>query len=167
MKLNHYKHWMGLPTKGQGHAHLAAGMTQRRHAVLLRFRLLCWDFAINRPDGRLRAARKCPNCPGVEYDVIARRKARSAGQGRQNAEHATHDRHATQNPGTQPHNPPRTARAPEDAIAQVNHATARELARDTHYTRARARDGEDETSSSRLTHSLPAQNSTSLSVMSP
>ncbi len=66
MKLNRYKHWMDLPAKGQGHAHLAAGMTQRHHAVLLRFRLLCWDTAINRPDGRLRAARKCPNCPCVE-----------------------------------------------------------------------------------------------------
>jgi hypothetical protein len=58
VKLNRYKPWMD--------AHLAAGMTQRHHAVLLRFRLLCWDIAIIRPDGRLRAARKCPNCPGVE-----------------------------------------------------------------------------------------------------
>ena len=69
VKLNRYKHWMGLPAKGQAHAHLAAGMTQRHHAVLLRFRLLCWDIAINRPDGRLRATRKCPNCPGVEDEL--------------------------------------------------------------------------------------------------
>jgi hypothetical protein len=66
VKLNRYMHWMGLPAKGQGHAHLAAGMTQRHHAVLLRFRLLCWSIAIKRPDGRLRAARKYANCPGVE-----------------------------------------------------------------------------------------------------
>jgi hypothetical protein len=28
------------------------------YAVLLWFRLLCWDIAINRPGGRLRAARR-------------------------------------------------------------------------------------------------------------
>jgi hypothetical protein len=57
---------MGLPVKGQAHAHLAAGMTQRHHALLLRFRLLCWDIAINRPNGRLRADRECPNCRCME-----------------------------------------------------------------------------------------------------
>jgi hypothetical protein len=66
VNLNRYMHWMGLPAKGLAHAHLAAGMTQRHHTVLLRFRLLCWDLAINRPDRRRRAARKCPNCPDVE-----------------------------------------------------------------------------------------------------
>jgi hypothetical protein len=66
VKLNRYKHWMGLPAKGQAHAHLATGMTPRHHTVLLRFRLLCWDIAINRPNGQPRAERKCPNCSRVE-----------------------------------------------------------------------------------------------------
>ena len=34
--------------------------------MLLRFRLLCWDIAINRPGGQLRAERKGPNCSRVE-----------------------------------------------------------------------------------------------------
>ena len=72
VKLNRYKHWMGLPEGGKAHAHLAAGMTQRHHTVLLRFRLLCWGIAINRPGGQPRAERLCPNCSCMEdeYHVL-------------------------------------------------------------------------------------------------
>jgi hypothetical protein len=41
-------------------------MTQRHHTALLRFRLLCWDNAINRPDNRPRADREFHKCRCVE-----------------------------------------------------------------------------------------------------
>lgn len=66
VKLCRYRHWMGLPEEGQAHAHLAAGTTRQHHIVFLRFRLLCWSIAINRPGGLPRAERRCPNCSHVE-----------------------------------------------------------------------------------------------------
>lgn len=66
VKAHRYARWMGLPfTQGEEScwlAHADVVMRPKLHQTLMRFRLLCWDLEVNRPQGRDRACRTCRIC---------------------------------------------------------------------------------------------------------